>query len=159
MCLSRPRTMADMVGSLVFIFLLLQLLLAFVRPHPPENGAPKSAIRAAWEAFHRTIGPIIIFMGMANVFVGLIMVDAPGWSFAILSLAISAMVGAWVTTAAAATRLGPRHLSNPHKPWRLRLVDLSLSCRTYHRSPSTFGIFEVTRPPRRSSRRYHSPLS
>lgn len=113
LCSYHLHNVADMVGSLVFIFLIVQLLLAFVRPHPPEKGTPKTAIRAAWEAVHRTLGPIIMFMGMANVFVGLIMVDAPGWTFATLSLVISSVVVGWVTFAAAAARLSlPRPIES-----------------------------------------------
>ena len=59
------------IGITVMAVGLFQPLNAFLRPHAPEAGAPKGAIRAGWEILHKGIGYIITVTALYNVFLGM----------------------------------------------------------------------------------------
>ena len=88
------------------------MLLAFARPHPPLEGKERSSLRMVWEAVHMTMGPIVTFMGAANVFTGLVMVNAPKYAYGLVSITIAANCFAWVSVnyRAATTGLLPKEV-------------------------------------------------
>jgi len=59
------------IGLTVFIFALLQPIIAFFRPHPPKKGEERTPGRWAFEIAHVSIGVVTLYLGMGNCVSGL----------------------------------------------------------------------------------------
>ena len=59
------------IGLVVFIFALLQPVIAYFRPHPPKKGEERTPGRWAFEILHISIGVVTLYLGMANCVSGL----------------------------------------------------------------------------------------
>ena len=67
---SKPH---HLVGLMVMVLGYLQPLVAFLRPHKPEEGKGASLLRVIWQALHIGFGYITALGGLANVVLGILL--------------------------------------------------------------------------------------
>merc|ERR1712037_870256 len=57
----------------------LQPLNAILRPHRPEEGQAKTWKRAAWERMHKGLGWLAVALGILNLVLGLMLLEAKSY--------------------------------------------------------------------------------
>jgi len=62
------------VGLIAFVLAFLQPLNAAIRPHPAQEGQPKTTARAVWEFVHKFSGWVAVWMGFGAIISGGILV-------------------------------------------------------------------------------------